>query len=112
MTEIKFDPTKPVQTRDGRKARIVCTDRVGHTNLVALVMTDYFEAVYSYYSTGKHISGNDGADLVNVPEKRWVNLYEKRAGFTLFTSEENALKTILKGEQDYGKYIKTIEVEL
>ena len=22
-----FDPLKPVQTRDGRKARIICTDR-------------------------------------------------------------------------------------
>lgn len=32
-----FDPTKPVQTRDGRKARIICTDAKGVLPIIALV---------------------------------------------------------------------------
>lgn len=35
-----FDPTKPVRTRDGRPARIICTDRkaLGAAPIAALVM--------------------------------------------------------------------------
>lgn len=37
MTDKPFDPTKPVQTRDGRKARIICTDAASPLPIVALV---------------------------------------------------------------------------
>ena len=34
----KFDPSRPVQTRDGRKARIVCVDmKRDHYPILALV---------------------------------------------------------------------------
>ena len=31
-----FDPTKPVQCRNGRKARIICTDAKGEYSIFAL----------------------------------------------------------------------------
>jgi hypothetical protein len=76
-----FDPTKPVQTRDGRPARILCTDRASPLYpIVALVRTEKGGEV-SHYVTETGQSWRDeqesGSDLVNIPEKRegWINVY-------------------------------------
>jgi hypothetical protein len=74
-----FDSTKPVRTRDGRAARIVCTDAGGMQPLVALVSLAEREIIERYhknglyYENGRHESG---LDLVNIPVKRggWVNV--------------------------------------
>jgi hypothetical protein len=68
----KFDPTKPVQTRDGRSARIICTDRVGGAPIVALVKIGLNEeANYGYRSDGVRYSknGDRSDDLVNIPQR-------------------------------------------
>ena len=85
-----FDPTKPVQTRDGRPARIIANDRrtvnPGRLPIVALVRSlggRDFETVYSYSPQGliNPLSGiQDDADLVNIPEEtrefRTVRIHE------------------------------------
>ncbi|WJY17649.1 hypothetical protein QQS45_08305 [Alteriqipengyuania flavescens] len=68
-----FDPTKPVQTRDGRKARILSTEGPGEKPLVvALQRTDRAgEVLVSRYADG-HVSraGREMPhDLINVPER-------------------------------------------
>ena len=66
------DITKPVQTRDGCKARIVCTDVKGDQPIAALVMNDSGEEyVYYYYADGRvYADGTEyPLDLVNVPEQ-------------------------------------------
>lgn len=82
-----FDPTKPVQTRDGRKARIICTDRnyqVGvHRWPIVAIIEGSSDDVMSYHENGlAHFSGTSGADLINIPAEfefeRWVNVYAKR----------------------------------
>lgn len=79
----KLDLTKPVQLRDGRKARIICTDRVSdHYPVLALIPdTDGKEYSESYTVEGKlytHGSGNSQMDLVNVPERHsiFLNIYK------------------------------------
>lgn len=71
-----FDPTKPVQTRDGRKARIVCFDKKGDKPLVVLIEdpTGKNENYNFNYADGKAEYPNN--DLVNVPERvvRYVNV--------------------------------------
>lgn len=73
-----LDLTKPVQTRDGRKARIICTDgkhELPSYRVWALVMSEYGnETAFPYDvngmfepSTGPHLS-----DLVNIPERRTI----------------------------------------
>lgn len=81
MSEKKFDPSKPVKTRDGRKARIVCTDRTGPFPIVALVMRmdrDHEENM-SFSLDGRLANARNPcpSDLVNIPEKRkgWANIY-------------------------------------
>jgi hypothetical protein len=81
---MKFDPTKPVQTRDGRKARIICTDAKGGNPIVALRTSENgkYEVMELYYEDGRCQASSPGCDLINIPEKRtldcWVNVYDRK----------------------------------
>lgn len=71
---------EPVQTRDGRMARIVCTDIKGRDDCIgALVLhSDGDESFHFFYPDGRYRKGFDRAlDLINVPKRiqGWVNVY-------------------------------------
>lgn len=74
-----LDLTKPVQTRDGRPVRILCTDRRHSVDtIVALVVRgDAYEAVVTYAADGSYGIAPSAEDLINVAERicGWVNLY-------------------------------------
>lgn len=80
-----FDPTKPVRTRSGQRARIVCTDRKQHSYKIVALIGQFEETIVTYDQDGRngvtHINSsvNHGPhlDLINVPQKHkgWVNLY-------------------------------------
>jgi len=76
-----FDPTKPCTTRDGRPARVLCTDMKDHRNagrmtnnvIVALITNGPSEHVATYYIDGTYSkSGKNEKDLVNVPERKSI----------------------------------------
>jgi hypothetical protein len=71
-----FDLTKPVQTRDGRKARIICTDRKGDNySIIALVTSVYDgeedEDTNMYTTEGLYWCDGQitDLDLINIPER-------------------------------------------
>ena len=70
-----LDLTKPVQTRDGRKARIVCANARSVYPIIALVSReDDSEELISFYADGHILSTleNVQGDLINVPaEQKW-----------------------------------------
>jgi len=71
---VKFDPTKPVQTRGGLPARIVCTDRKHPVyTLVALITSrPGVEEALFYTADGQYIREEgyrDSIDLINIPER-------------------------------------------
>lgn len=71
MTLKTFDPTKPVQTRDGRPARIICTNMKGGAETIVSLVTGQRgkETPYTHYTDGRYLdSGTDSDDLVNVPD--------------------------------------------
>lgn len=73
--DMAFDPTKPVQTHNGRKARIICTDRNSTYNIVALIEEFQIE---SYDKDGEWFGGREEKyRLINIPERTtsWMNLY-------------------------------------
>lgn len=80
---MKFDPTKPVQTKSGKPARILATDRKNSKYpIIALVTYPAGgEEVESFRPNGIFYGDASPSerDLVNVPEKRtyerWVNVY-------------------------------------
>lgn len=80
MTDKPFDPTKPVQTRDGRKARIICTDmKNSYSPIVVLIAeTENSESLTARAADGRCSNFTLAyGDLVNVPTKRkaWINIY-------------------------------------
>lgn len=77
LEEYLKNPNREVVTRDGRKVRIICTDRKGDTPIIALVndANDGQEYGYAFYSNGKYfIDKDDEFDLFFAPEKHegWI----------------------------------------
>ena len=77
LEEYLKNPERKVVTRDGRKVRILCTDRKGYTPIIALVndANDGQEYGYAFCSDGKFFrDGNDELDLFFAPEKHegWI----------------------------------------
>ena len=77
LEEYLKNPDREVGTRDGRKVRIICTDRKGDTPIIALVYNadDGQEYGCAFYSDGKYfIDKDDEFDLFFAPEKHegWI----------------------------------------
>ena len=88
---------KPVCTRDGRNARIICFDRKDNTPIVALIeRVNGIEILQCFYNDGKcfHDSTSDN-DLMMLPEKKegWVNVYKTSINYEcgkVFSTEQEA----------------------
>lgn len=82
---------KPVCTRDGRKARIICFDRNDLYPIVALIeCEDGKEMIGAYSKEGcTEIYEIKGTDLMMLPEKKegWINIYED---MVIYESKEEA----------------------
>ena len=104
-----FDPTKPVQTRDGRPARIICTDRITDMEgaIIALISCGAVEAVWTYNQNGI-VSYNQGHetknDLVNVPVRTstWENVYKSVSGAAAYRTKQIADEGCIR--YDTGKW--------
>ena len=103
---------KPVCTRDGRKARIICFDTINKGNypIIALLEDKGYEAVFYYNKDGKCNVGTE-RDLMMLPEKKegWVNLCKNNYGDTLavgvFPNREEAVSNCPPS------YLGTIKIE-
>ena len=100
---------KPVCTRDGRKARILCYDLKGaEYPIVAAVETrDRFaESIFGYDKNGRfdHDTENNN-DLMMLPEKKegWINVYDDAP---IYDTKEEALNR----RSEFRGYIDTIKV--
>ena len=105
---------KPVCTRDGRKARIICFDAKGEKPIIALIANGNSEDVNYYYITGKvrFLDKEDENDLMMLPEKKegWVNIYRSEkgeywSGQLLFSTKKDAIEA-----HDHAQYVTTVKV--
>ena len=78
---------KPVCTRDGRKARIICFDRTGKFPIVALVEAKDRDDIYSYLNCGKD---NESVEK----EYDLMMLHEKREAIQYAQNNDNYITTI------------------
>lgn len=109
---------KPVCTRDGRKARIICFDRNWEYPIVALIEYENGEEMISACDKdGKaRIYETQGTDLMMLIEKKegYVNIYtnprvgDRYSSNTIFPSKEEAIQGITKS---LGNYINTTKIE-
>lgn len=100
LEEYLKNPSREVVTKDGRNARIVCTDKKGVNPIVALV-TKYdsvTEEAFTYTKNGEFFGGiTTKYDLFFAPEKHegWVNVCKSqmyRCGL-IHNSEEEARRS-------------------
>ena len=105
LTEYLENPELKVVTRDGKPARIVCTDAKGRYPVVALVYNekDNREVSHFYRENGCYLEGGiNHKDLFFETTKHtgWINIYrvnDARTGTTfepgaIFKTKEEALK--------------------
>ena len=112
------NPSRKVVTRDGRKARIICTDRKSSYPIVALVENHDSdnESVYSYREDGLYSLFNlsEENNLFFAPERHegWINIYRDSDNGRVYTgrsydSKEDAEKRKASDEN----YVTTIKIE-
>lgn len=101
---------KPVCTRGGAKARIICFDAKSDAPIVALVtIDDGTEITFDYLSDGTFLNrDNPENDLMMLPEKKegWVNIYALN---TCYSSKEEAEANIDRDYED--EYVRTVKIE-
>ena len=91
------NPSRNLVTRDGSKARIICTNANSEHPIMALVETCDYEIVLSYTKDGRYFSTGSPThlDLFFATEKHegWVNVYrcldDMMCG-SVFATEEDA----------------------
>lgn len=103
---------KPVCTRDGRKARIICFDAKCNKPIVALIYDCNKETVLQYLENGRFfVDQIDKYDLMMFPQKKegWVNIYKdfEETVCCIYSTEKEALEE-KETEEDY---ITTVKIE-
>jgi hypothetical protein len=103
---------KPVCTRDGRKARIICFDAKCDKPIVALIYDYNKETVLQYLENGRFfVDQIDKYDLMMLPQKKegWVNIYKdfEDTVCCIYSTEKEALEE-KETEEDY---ITTVKIE-
>lgn len=110
----------PVQTRDGKRVRILCFDRIASSPIVALVkIRDTLEKVYRYYNNGKCYDSHDSIenDLVmdDVKHEGWINIYydiDNPFYSGIFKTKEDAERFYQQHDSDIDETkVKTIKIE-
>ena len=115
LEEYLKNPSRKVITRDGRNARIICTDAKNNYPIVALIeRTDGSEYALSYTKDGKYINETtDNNDLFFAPEKHegWINLYKNVMGHIfpsyMYQTEEEAKKC----GRRIDSYVTTVKID-
>lgn len=113
LEEYLKNPSRKVVMRDGKRARIICTDRLGAFPVIALVKSDKAETVLFYTNTGRiYPEMPSGYDLFFVPEihEGWINVYSDSyfsTSIRIFPSEEEAKK---EGKK-WKDYVATVKIE-
>ena len=115
LEEYLINPSKKVVTREGKPARIICTDARGEYPVIALIehYQETLDVTFSFTKDGKWCTDgtNSNKDLFFAPEKHegWTNVYEEGTNRYLdgciCSTEEEAKKIRGCG------YITTIKIE-
>ena len=114
LQEYLTNPSQKVMTRDGRKARIVCTDMKNEQPILALITEGNREDIYFYSQNGVWCNDfpNHKLDLVFAPAKKkgWINIFRCKTELYIgdvFETKEEAEKM---GKLSKN-YITTIKIE-
>lgn len=85
------NPERKIVTRDGRDARIICTNFLSNKNVIAEIEKDGYSL--SYDENGRNNNFSTPCDLFFAPEKRegWINIFRgPLTGCSIHKSEKDA----------------------
>lgn len=101
---------RPVCTRDGHKARIICFDAEGKYPIVALVKEDDGERVSLHTEKGFYFANNSehNRNLMMASEKKegWINVYKNGRTSFIYETKEEAFVNHLDTH-----YLDTVKIE-
>ena len=114
LQEYLKNPDRHIVTRDGKVAKIICTNAKGNFPIIALVETyNGNETVLRLKENGYFYNDTENSrDLFFAPIKKegWVNMYKTRSGAAqigqIYSSKEEAEM----GRKD-ANYISTAKIE-
>ena len=116
LQEYLKNPDRHIVTRDGKNAKIICTDGSNKTYpIFALIQNEEGKDVLSYTNDGMNVKGYKSPfDLFFVNEKKngWVNLYKSGNNVIFgsnrpYNSEELAKDSIMCAFD----YLTTIKID-
>ena len=115
LEEYLKNPSRKIITKEGRNARIICTDRVDSIfPIVALIESKWGESIIANTKDGKYfLNDASDCDLFFAPEKHegWVNVYVDDYRLFertfIYKSEEEA-KAVGVGRKNY---VATVKIE-
>ena len=116
LQEYLANPNRQVVTRNGRKVRIICTDRESIKPVVALItLPNGDEVIKTFWDNGIETAGSEYKnDLFFAVTKRtdYINLYRNEFGYFLgdgeYSTEEEAKRVAARAGDIY---ITTIKLE-
>lgn len=115
LEEYLKNPTKKVITRDGKSARIICTDAKGNFPIVVLVETySGAEIVLRFKENGYFYNDTENpSDLFFAPEKKegWINLYKINSTITPGAQAYNTKEEAESAAGNRSDYISTIKIK-
>ena len=114
LEEYLKNPSLKIVTREGKDARIICTDAKGNFPIIALVeIYNDNETVLRFKENGRFYNDTENSsDLFFAPIKKegWVNMYKTRSEGVqigqIYSSKEEAEM----GRKD-SNYISTAKIE-
>lgn len=118
LEEYLKNPDQKVITRDGKPARIICTDKRGDKPVVALIPAPDNKMEITFYTSNGFFykDGMDNCDdLMFAPTKKegWVNIYASQIagtrypGYSVFPNENEARLAV----ENKQKYVATVKIE-
>lgn len=119
LEEYLKNPNRKIVTRDGRKVRIICTDRVCMYYPIVALVGNNAEDVFTYTESGKSLAGSKCLELFFAPVKHegWVNVYYNGYCYRFdnnypFATEKEAKDNSLAPNVEIGyEYVGTTKVE-
>ena len=115
LDEYLKNPTKKVITRDGRSARIICTDAKGNFPIIALVETyNGNETVLRLKENGRFYNDTENSrDLFFYPVKKsgWINLYKINSTISPGPRAYDTKEEAESAAGNKSDYISTIKIE-
>lgn len=115
LEEYLKNPSKKVITREGKDARIICTDAKGKYPVVALIKSQNNEYPSVFTNKGKYVLHTQHPDdlfFASKKKERWINLYYNKVRNQvyfgkIFKTEEKAKKM----GKSQNNYVITIPIE-